>query len=139
MPNYTPESLNNEEEMLQELEAASWWWATQMRRSRLSAEQISTFQRALKSFMRDKYKNHWHEDQPQRGSAYRCITHDMYGLDPVLSKAAAVASIQDIKHRIPLDVTMWVDPTDVSVKYETTNRTLTVFKRRDTSPTCVAS
>ena len=88
--------------MLEEIEAAADWWSGQLRRSILNSsvrvdekqlELVANFKNVLKSLLAHKFENHWHVDNPVRGSAYRSLAYD-HCMDPTLLKAAEICGIQ---------------------------------------------
>ncbi|MBN3303335.1 BTG2 protein, partial [Amia calva] len=65
----------------------------------------------------EHYRHHWFPDRPQKGSGYRCIriNHEM---DPIISKVAGRIrlSSQQLYELLPRELTLWVDPYEVSYR-----------------------
>lgn len=102
--------------MRQEVECAAQFLTSLVRRGTGNAAQADMFCEKLCEILTQRYKNHWHVEQPQRGSAYRCIRNDRR-LDPLISEAAAAAHLTDVVCRLlPCELTLWVDPRDVSYR-----------------------
>eukprot|EP00041_Stephanoeca_diplocostata_P006200 m.78325 g.78325 ORF g.78325 m.78325 type:complete len:174 (+) comp16224_c0_seq1:154-675(+) len=65
-----------------------------------------------------RYEDHWHPEQPERGSAYRCIGVHGGRLDPIFHKAATAAGVSpDVFLKVlPDEFTMWIDPGKVLLR-----------------------
>lgn len=84
----------------------------------LDNEGRERFAAALTSVLFENYKNHWHANAPTRGQAYRCLRVNQAQLkDPTLLRACerALVSYEDLG--LPRELTVWVDPGDVSCRY----------------------
>ncbi|XP_076457953.1 uncharacterized protein LOC143291753 [Babylonia areolata] len=79
---------------------------------------FSEFKSELSKVMEERFKGHWHDDSPGKGQGYRSIRfHPTDVLDPVLSQAAVQSKFSITYLRIPVELTMWVDPKDVSCRF----------------------
>lgn len=69
------------------------------------------------SLSTDHYKHHWFPQIPCKGSGYRClrINHKM---DPLIGRAAGHIGLSHHRlfHLLPSELTMWVDPFEVSYR-----------------------
>ncbi|XP_068437040.1 protein BTG4 [Clinocottus analis] len=105
--------------MKEEIAAAVFFVARLVKRyGRLDADGRERFAAALTSVLFEKYKNHWHPNTPSRGQAYRCLRVNRLQLqDPVLRRACdrSPARYEDLG--LPLELTVWVDPGEVSCRY----------------------
>jgi len=83
----------------------------------LSADQMLSFRRCLEATLATRYRDHWFPDRPQRGSAYRCVRIVNRKLDRLLASAAAAAGVPEplLERLLPTELTLWVDPDEVSV------------------------
>jgi len=62
-----------------------------------------------------KYEKHWFAEQPDRGSAYRCL-HTVSGkLDPLLHRAAQTCKVS-LNSKLPENFCLWIDPGQVSCR-----------------------
>jgi hypothetical protein len=121
---------NCSEEMKKEVEIASWWWTSQLKLQDLSQEQVLAFQNNLMEILLSRYMNHWYEDDPLRGHAYRSILWENNKVDPVLVAAAERSKVKDIGSRInspPL--VMWVDPGEIEVRYFVTSSSSFLYRK----------
>jgi hypothetical protein len=75
------------------------------------------FQGQLAQLFVQDFQKHWHEAEPHRGSAFRSIKCDGYGVDSKLQKAMATAGISLEATTFPPSVVMWVNPGEVKVRY----------------------
>ena len=65
----------------------------------------------------ERFKDHWDPTNPNRGSAYRCIRINGCRLDPVVKEAAKVTGLTNISEYLPSELTLWIDPSDVSYRF----------------------
>lgn len=117
--------------MESELSAASSFLASYLNNHHLK----EPFATALNRVLATRYRSHWHLDDPEQGSAYRCLTSHGKTLDSSILEAAQlvnldVATLHDAFHssvevdprerRISLGDrwTMWVDPGCVAIRLD---------------------
>eukprot|EP00037_Helgoeca_nana_P033038 m.416387 g.416387 ORF g.416387 m.416387 type:complete len:184 (-) comp29967_c0_seq1:204-755(-) len=75
---------------------------------------------ALERLMIDRWAGHWHPEDPEKGSGYRCITITDGRLDPILREACDQAGVAiDTLDTLPQDFALWTDPGSVSVRMGT--------------------
>ncbi|XP_060765986.1 protein BTG1-like [Neoarius graeffei] len=88
-------------------------------RGLLSEKQLQHFSRSLVEALGDHYEHHWFPDAPFRGSGYRCIRINRR-MDPLVGKAAYTSglSMEQIRALLPCELTVWVDPYEVSYRIE---------------------
>ncbi|XP_047199509.1 protein BTG4 [Hippoglossus stenolepis] len=76
------------------------------------------FATALTSALFENYKNHWHPKAPTKGQAYRCLRMNGVRLqDPVLQQACERSAVRYQDLGLPHELTVWVDPGEVSCRY----------------------
>lgn len=80
--------------------------------SRVSVEQ---FKSSLEQRLHQYYDGHWFPERPLKGSGYRCIRIN-HIMDPILDVAAKESGISNALRYFPNELTMWVDPYDVSYR-----------------------
>lgn len=83
--------------------------------AKASPDQLDAFRRHMNDILQDRFQAHWHPEQPIAGSAYRCIRWEPGMQDRVLLTAADKSAI-DIRSFFPSDLTLWIDPNDVSAR-----------------------
>lgn len=105
--------------MKEEIAAAVFFVARLVKRyGGLDTDTRDRFAAALTSVLFENYKNHWHPTKPTKGQAYRCLRMNRSRLrDPTLQQACerSVVLYEDLG--LPQELTLWVDPGEVSCRY----------------------
>lgn len=105
--------------MLLEIQSASNFLAhlVKLGRTNLSESQLELFQKSILDVLRQRYKYHWFPEKPHKGSGYRCIRINGK-LDPVVEQAADQSGVSStlIKTTFPPELTIWIDPAEVSYR-----------------------
>lgn len=72
---------------------------------------------SLPSVPTEQYKHHWFPDRPCKGSGYRCIRIN-HKMDPLVGQAGQRIglTIQQLYLLLPSELTLWVDPFEVSYR-----------------------
>jgi len=108
--------------MQQEINAAAAFLvniiARHPRHEELTQDHIEAFAAALIANMQSSFSNSsWDPELPMRGSANRCIRINFGVIDKVVLDSAKEAGISSFISKIlPSELTMWVDPFEVSYK-----------------------
>lgn len=86
-------------------------------RRNVSEFQLSRLNEALVEVLRRRYLDHWFPHKPFKGSGFRCIRINGK-MDPLVAQAATAAGMSpDFLHKIfPSELTLWVDPAEVSYR-----------------------
>lgn len=88
------------------------------RNTKLSVEQLNKFSEQLALTLVERFRNHWYTDKPSKGQAYRCIRVSRNEpRDSVLAKTARDCGIHYNRLNLPAELTLWVDPMDVSCRF----------------------
>ncbi|XP_008289076.1 protein BTG4 [Stegastes partitus] len=105
--------------MKEEIAAAVFFVARLVKRyGVLDNDGRERFAAALTAVLFESYKNHWHPSAPSRGQAYRCLRMNRVRLqDPVLQKACERSNVCYGDLGLPQELTVWVDPGEVSCRY----------------------
>lgn len=84
----------------------------------LSPDQLAAFRQSLESAFATRYRDHWFPDRPSRGSAYRCVRIANRKLDRLLAGAGAEVGLSEplLQRLLPTELTLWVDPDEVSYR-----------------------
>ncbi|NXU49451.1 B910 protein, partial [Turnix velox] len=97
------------------------------REGRLSKHKLEKFAAKLTTILFEKYKNHWYLDNPSRGQAFRCIRVNKHQRrDPLLEQACVESDVDFNNLGLPGEMTLWVDPFEVSCRYGEKNRPFTI-------------
>jgi protein Tob/BTG len=86
-------------------------------RSNIPDEKLDKFRDCLVEVLRRRYRDHWFPEKPFKGSGYRCIRINGR-MDPVIAQAGEVCGLdpQQIHSSFPSELTMWIDPLEVSYR-----------------------
>ena len=86
-------------------------------RRNINETQLDKFRNALIEALRRRYRDHWFPEKPFKGSGYRCIRINGK-MDPVISQAGESCGLspQLIHSIFPSELTMWIDPQEVSYR-----------------------
>ena len=86
--------------------------------SKLPRRRVDMFGEELEKAVRKKFEGHWYPEKPFKGSAFRCIKVSGEKVDPVMETAAAMSGldIDEVKDNLPLDLSVWIDPNEVSYR-----------------------
>ncbi|XP_070839346.1 protein BTG4 [Chaetodon trifascialis] len=105
--------------MKEEIAAAVFFMARLVKRyGCLDNEGRERFAAALTCVLFANYKNHWHPNAPSKGQAYRCLRMNRVRLqDPVLQQACEQSAVRYEDLGLPQEMTVWVDPGEVSCRY----------------------
>ncbi len=94
----------------------------------------------LSFFSSEHYQHHWFPQAPCRGSGYRClrINHKM---DPLIGKAASAVGFtqEQLFSSLPVELTLWVDPYEVSYRIGEDGSTCVLYKSSPLRPKSATS
>ncbi len=80
---------------------------------------LQKLKNVLIEILEERYKNHWYENKPLKGQAYRCIRlrkNDAnldYVIDLLINKLKQTENINLENCLLKSDITLWVDPGEV--------------------------
>ncbi|KAG8181257.1 hypothetical protein JTE90_013028 [Oedothorax gibbosus] len=84
----------------------------------LSSDQVEVFQNSLGTILMEKFDGHWFPEKPCKGQAYRCIrVNGNERRDPVLEQAAEMCGLEYENLKLPVELTVWVDPLEVCCRF----------------------
>lgn len=86
--------------------------------NKLPRRRVNQFGDELANALKFKFEGHWYPEKPYKGSAYRCV-RCAPPLDPTVFDAAARASgmdLCDIQENLPQELSIWIDPGEVSYR-----------------------
>ena len=85
--------------------------------NKLPRRRVNNFGEELEAALKLKFEGHWYPDKPFKGSAFRCIKTTP-PLDPVFEIAARESGMDicDIQENLPRELSIWVDPGEVSYR-----------------------
>ena len=75
------------------------------------------FFKELMHLLRDRFTGHWYPKQPMRGQGYRCLRfNQISGPDSLILRAARRAGFQPCQLVLPVEMSLWIDPGEVTAK-----------------------
>ena len=109
--------------MKHEIEAASEFLTRAIFHAYDAREQTTTFYNVLCCSLANKFANHWYEETPIKGQAFRSIIVDCENgfIDNLILQCAKISKTHNIAKRLevafPAGFRMWIDPGEVEVEY----------------------
>jgi protein Tob/BTG len=79
-------------------------------------EQIRHFKKHLSDLLTERYTGHWYLDQPCKGQGHRCIRINGRMTEVTIQEAAKASGLNYEDLNLPLEITISVDPNDVSYR-----------------------
>ena len=83
---------------------------------RLTEQQLQQFTNKMQEVLLAHFRHHWHLDNPQQGSAYRCIRIN-HNMDPLVERAAQACGFKIPDLALPREFTIWIDPNEFSYRF----------------------
>ncbi|XP_066250015.1 maternal B9.15 protein-like [Euwallacea similis] len=130
--------------MKEEVFAAVKFFACFLEKSeKVPREQLSNFEKHLTDLLIERFEKHWFPDLPSKGQGYRCIrVNCLSPVDFTLEMAAVKCGLRYKDLRLPTELTVWVDPSEVCYRLgesEGSYCTLASFPQSDASSTTSSS
>jgi len=108
------------------------------RRSQLliTEEQLTRYSQCLQELMIKKFTGHWYPLAPLKGHGYRSIRWTEKTPDPLLLAAGKECglALYHLRQLLPLEVTIWVDPSGISIRYGEEGSICELVKHDDELP-----
>ncbi|PRD22020.1 UNVERIFIED_CONTAM: Btg2 [Trichonephila clavipes] len=91
------------------------------------------FRNNLVDLLTGHIDQHWFPGTPTRGSAYRCIRIHHSRMDPILLKAGHACGFNEriIQESLPKDLTLWIDPCNVSYRFGENGSVAVLYETRN--------
>ncbi|KAM9299066.1 protein BTG4-like [Gastrophryne carolinensis] len=89
---------------------------------------IEVFGERLAEILCQKYMGHWYPEKPVKGQAYRCIRINHRDCDESIMEACAQCGLNYQDLTLPKELTMWIDPFEVSCRLGEENYPYTVAR-----------
>ncbi|XP_044274779.1 protein BTG3-like isoform X2 [Varanus komodoensis] len=97
------------------------------RHERLDKRQVERFGEQLTAILCERFSKHWYPETPLKGQAYRCIRiNRRHQVDDSLLKACRDCGLKYSELALPREITIWIDPGEVSCRLGENNRFFTV-------------
>lgn len=104
--------------MKDEVNSAAGFLARLLLARNIAPGTVESFRKTLTTLLLNHYRDHWFPEKPFKGSGYRCIRILYNKVDPIVEKATRACGlpVEALKSLFPQELTMWVDPKDVSYR-----------------------
>jgi protein Tob/BTG len=104
-------------------------------RAAISETQLDKFRLSLVEVLRRRYRDHWFPEKPFKGSGYRCIRINGR-MDPVIAQAGEACGLspQTIHATFPSELTMWIDPLEVSYRIGENGSICVLYEFKEDGP-----
>jgi protein Tob/BTG len=104
--------------MLHEVRSAVNFVTNLLQKGTIDLALVEMFKQALFNFLCLHYQNHWFPEKPNKGSAYRCLRFVNKKMDPLILRAGVHCGLTEQRLRLlfPSELTVWVDPNEVSYR-----------------------
>uniref|UniRef100_A0A182K335 Anti_prolifrtn domain-containing protein n=1 Tax=Anopheles christyi TaxID=43041 RepID=A0A182K335_9DIPT len=85
--------------------------------NQLSESQLQHFKGSLEQILTRHFQCHWYPEVPTKGSGFRCLRINGK-MDPIIEKAGHAVGLNTVVLRklLPLELTIWIDPDEVSYR-----------------------
>ncbi|XP_067094805.1 maternal B9.15 protein isoform X1 [Osmerus mordax] len=99
-------------------------------RGGLGEHKAEAFAEKLRELLSDKYNEHWYPDNPSKGQAFRCVrmSADIVECDKEVLRACVESDLQLSQLGLQREVTLWIDPLEVSARSGDNSRYFTVAR-----------
>jgi len=104
-------------------------------RSSLAEDRLVKFRECLVEVLRRRYRDHWFPEKPFKGSGYRCIRINGR-MDPVIAQAGEACGLDPavIHATFPSELTMWIDPLEVSYRIGENGSICVLYEFKEDGP-----
>lgn len=101
----------------------------------LTESQLQNFRGSLAESLMQRYQRHWYPELPTKGSGYRCIRINGK-MDPLVEQAGVAAGLNSraLRKMLPQELTMWIDPDEVSYRIGENGSVCVLYDSRRASP-----
>merc|ERR1712008_149731 len=101
----------------------------------VAEDQLVKFRDSLVEVLRRRYRDHWFPEKPFKGSGYRCIRINGR-MDPVIAQAGEACGIEPsvIHATFPSELTMWIDPLEVSYRIGENGSICVLYEYKEEGP-----
>jgi len=120
--------------MLVEVESAANFLSELLSRSRIEEHQLTLFKQTIIECLIGHYQKHWFPEKPFKGSAYRCLRINQK-MDPMVARAAQKSGLHEqlLRNILPKELTLWVDPKEVSYRIGENGSICVIYEDNDNS------
>ncbi|XP_044134660.1 uncharacterized protein LOC122927133 isoform X2 [Bufo gargarizans] len=89
---------------------------------------VDLFGEKLAERLCQKYTGHWYPEKPMKGQAYRCIRINRHDRDESILEACSHSGLKYHELTLPKEMTLWIDPYEVSCRLREESNPYTVAR-----------
>ena len=101
--------------------------------NKLPRRRVDMYAEELERLLKERFQGHWYPECPAKGSAFRCVRVSGQDADLIMEKSAQLSGmdIEEIRGYLPKDLSIWIDPCEVSYRIGEKGPVKILYSNRD--------